>query len=119
VGWQYVGVLSDNKLIPDNDKVTVENVKEFISSNPDILMADDFSGTSLRFNYIKEYFKGKRVPQVARMLEDTKFMKFIEEKVPNIKFYKGTKPFVFHRVKEDQSLWCNQVTNTITSLMEK
>jgi hypothetical protein len=116
VGWQYIGVTKNNVLIPGNEKVTFENVKEFISSNPDILQADDFSGTSLRFKYVKEYFTNHRCSKITRMLEDIAFMNFVEHQVPNVKSYKKTEPFIFHRIKETPSIWREQVLNTLNEL---
>lgn len=116
VGYQYVGVTLDDKIIADNETVTLKNVKRFISDNKDILEADDFSGTALRFQYIQEYFKNHRCSKITQMLEDTNFMKFIEEKVPKIGNYRNLEPFIFHRIKTN-SIWREQLTRILDKII--
>ena len=117
VGYQYIGVTRDNQQIPENGQVNVENVQNFISTNSgNIMEADDFSGTSLRFEYVREYFKFHRCSRITRMLEDTTFMEFIEQKVPDIKDYRFETPFVFHRIKSGPSIWQEQLSRVIPIL---
>lgn len=116
VGWQYIGVTHDDKILAGQEDLDSENIVTFINQQNDILQADDFSGTAIRFEYFREYLQNHRPRKVTRMLEDVRFMDFIEKKLPNAKSFKDRRPFVFHRIKAGPSIWREEVLKVIDSL---
>ena len=116
IGYQYIPVIEHSdksqQVIEDSYDVTIDNVYDFIIKNEDVMVkADDFSGTAVRFRYLKKYM-GYRVGIKMRIMEDVRFMNYVE-RLPSViyqhKMVKLTQPFVFHRIKRHKSLWRQQL----------
>ena len=121
VGYQFIGQDIKGNIIPGQEDATIVSVGNLIRQyHSTMIWADDFSGTSIRFKYLKQYFNTVHltIPKVVRQLEDTDLMKFIEDKVPNtINFVKNKRetavPFVFHRLKSNGSMWQSNLSSDI------
>ncbi len=112
VGYQFIGEGIERQEIPGQESVDIASISDLLSKYGNIMLkADDFSGTSLRFKYLKQYFNlrsQKKMNKVDKRVEDTILMNYIEQDIPNaIKITDNpdvVTPFVFHRLKKT-SLW--------------
>lgn len=133
VGYQYIPE-NHGYIIDGSINLTFSGAKNFIELIENLMMkVCDFSGTTLRFKYVKEFFKQRKVKKrdlddvldkwfhdSSESLSDIKFMKFIEKKVPNVISLKSlnVKPFVFHRLKDNPSIWMNNLSEGLPLIEE-
>jgi hypothetical protein len=111
-GIHYI-IENPKTLIHDNDiSYFSENIKNEIWYS-----ANDFSGYTCSLENFIEYFKKNR--REYGSLEDIQYMKFIESISEEKKVYEPEKPFIFHRLKETESLWITDTLNLISELTNK
>lgn len=147
VGLQYIGLSSDEEeIFPENETLTADNFSQFLIIHKDnVMVADDFSGTTLKYKYVNEYFanrqpspateKTKAIDAAIRALEDTKFMNFVEmkrsqfvpTKVPNpieiTTFNDGSVTFLkipnaFRRMHDSPQVWKKTVIDGLHNAIE-
>ena len=100
LGFQYIGIDAKNNVADFNKNATNGNINKYISESHSVLIKDyDFSGTTVKFGYIKYYFEHQREKYMSP-LEDVHFMKCIES-VPN--FIVLSEPNIFRRIKGEPS----------------
>lgn len=100
------------QILMDNQDVT--QLSEYFTRNPDIdknrinpqRLVTDLSGTTTSGYYFKQYFNHRPQLDYARDLEDTSYMNYIES-LPDC--HPCSQPFVIHRLKENPSLWQQQL----------
>lgn len=116
IGYQLLGLDCNGEMIPGAEIATIDTINNLIITHyREMQKANGFSGTALRFKYLKEYFEQEH-PNVSgfhRQVEDILLMKFIEEKVPGVIDIHDV-PFVFRRIKTTRSLW---TTNWIQDMI--
>lgn len=124
VGYQFIPEYQGS-ILPGSTDLSITNLYPFIQNNyRKMIQADDFSGTAIRFKYLKQFFverKKETLPansvrkwalDVIESLSDTQLMKYIEKVVPNtLKLYMDptVNPFVYHRLKPTPSIWRQQL----------
>lgn len=112
-GIHYI-IQNPKTLIHDNDiSYFSENIKNEIWYN-----ANDFSGyTCTLENFIDYFQKNKRT-----CLEDIQYMNYIDSISEEKKVNEPVKPFIFHRLKETQSLqslWPKDTEGFFSKLINK
>lgn len=122
VGYQLIPENNEGILTESYD-LNIFNLHEFVRLNyRNMLWVDDFSGTSIRYKYLKLYFGDNYKPFFPRSLEDTNFMNFVEKKTDNpliIKNIPRSMPFIFHRIKENPSLWKSNLVKDVSIRLKK
>ena len=107
VGYHYIPQ-KDNLVIYQSETLTFGKLKEFVEIyNIDMERVDDFSGTTIRYKYLKMYFGSDYVAPQFRQLEDTTFMNFVDNLPQSLNIMKipNAQPYIFHRLKDKPSLW--------------
>lgn len=116
IGYQYIPVIESSDksqlVIEGSHDLTIDEVYNFISTHEHLMLKiEDFSGTSIRFKYLKRYLHYKIGIKMS-ILEDVRFMKYVERlscAIQPFKLEKMTEPFVFHRIKREKSIWRQQL----------
>lgn len=113
VGYQFIPLDKETEeILPGSINLSYKDLLPFIRTNISrMIFADDFSGTTIRFGYLKKFFESAtwrrtktptskshtstselhtkmseleaRISQIIEPLSDTKLMSFLEKEVPN------------------------------------
>jgi hypothetical protein len=116
VGYQFIPESSEG-VISESYDLNIRGLHDFVKKYyKSMLWEDDFSGTSIRYKYLKSYFNQDYKPVFPRSLEDTKFMDFVERETVNplkLKDMADATPFIFHRLKDVPSLWTTNLIDDV------
>ncbi len=110
---QYITIRKDESVIVDIAKnMTADTVSEYINRYTDeMIISEDFSGTSARYGIVKEYFSNGRKKEYV---EDVRFMNYLQNRNALI----TEKVICVHRVTGETSLWRKDLADEL-EVMQK
>ena len=104
-GYQYTPETKeqqDDTFLGSRDKILKKLQEE--KYEPQLGRAVDFSGHTVPYKYVQEYFSGREKNRSgALMLEDTVFMRFLRSKP----YIRPDRPFIFRKIdpEANQTAW--------------